>query len=1025
MTDFRINVVVDPSRAIAGNRVVRRELKTTNNTADKLRGTLLKTFAILGAGAGIVSSVRLLADFSQSMSTVEAITGATATQMAALTEEAKRLGSSTRFSASEAAEGMIFLARAGFTAEESLQAVEGTLQLALSGALDLATAADIASNVLTSFRLEVEETARVVDVLALAANSSNTNVMQLGNGLKLVAPIAAGVNVSLEETTAAIGALSDAGLQGTLAGTGLRRVISELESPASKTVSILRDLGLTTDDVKISQVGLVSALEKLADAGLDTGTALELFGDRGGPAFEVLSNAIPRVKELTESLQNAEGTANRVANTMDDNLNGALLSVKSAFQGLVLEIGEGGSLEVLETSANGLASALRFLSEEMETVNNAAILLSAGFIAIKLGPVVATAGAATAAFVKLNVAVASGTAIRLGSARAAQMQALAEVESALATQANTAATLANLEAEAARAIVVRGSAQNDVIHAAVQAQVTAAKTANTAATTVLTAAQVKLGTATAATTVKARLLNATFAVNPFFILVAGATAAFLAIRKLDESLRDLEKAYAIAEAGAKGGMTAFGKVGQQMIEINTEIGRVEKLIAQDIAAKGIAAPSAVARLEKLKEQYDALSGKQDNLRKSTDKAVAAADKQRQAVIAVNTSFAESIAALENEARLLGLNNKEREVQNELLKLENVLRKEGAGATPEQLAELETLVRRNQALRDQAAALDEINGPAEDAARKQEALNALFDQGRISADQLREALKGMSEELGGVGGDGPKLPKLPEIPGIGGAPTGAGSPFRTEEISEYQKILNDITGAQELFGQRQTALNQLLSEGTITQRDYNVALAQAGQEALRSGTSIEDGLGRGLSTIWEQMNDVATLSETALVNAFNGAQDAISDFVTTGEADLNGLVTSILADLTKLLTNQLFTSLIGSAGGGAFGGFLSNLVGRANGTEFTPGNTPIIVGEKGPEIFNPKTSGSIMTNEATMSALGGGQQRQAPVVVPAPQVNLTNVNVTDPNEVADVMSGPEGEKIVLNHMRKNPNTTRRF
>jgi len=244
----------------------------------------------------------------------------------------------------------------------------------------------------------------VVDVLAKAANSSNTDIRQLGDGLKLVAPIAAGLGISLEETTAAIGALSDAGLQGTLAGTGLRRILSELESPAKKTKDIIESLGLKMEDVRPSTVGLTAALEALAGAGVDTGQALELFGDRGGPAFEVLSTSIPKVKELTAALNDAEGEAQRIADAMDDNLNGALLKVKSAFEAVILSVGEAGATGALRSFFDGLAAVLRGVAENIDTFVNAAQAMAI-VLGVALGKV--AIGIAIAGIKALGVAIAT------------------------------------------------------------------------------------------------------------------------------------------------------------------------------------------------------------------------------------------------------------------------------------------------------------------------------------------------------------------------------------------------------------------------------------------------------------------------------------------------------------------------------------------------------------------------------------------------------------------------------------------
>lgn len=398
-------MTVDPSGARRGVRQVEGSLDRVANRADRLRRLMTRAFAAIGAGIGGATIVRRIAEFGQAMSTVRAITGATEQTFESLRRRARDLGATTRFTATQAAEGMLFLARAGFDTDEVLASIAGTLNLAQAGALDLGRAADIASNILTGFRLEADQTARVVDVMALAANSSNTNIEQLGDAMKFVAPVAAGLGVSIEDATAAIGALSDAGLQGSLAGTGLRRVLSELESPATKTVDILKSLGLTTDDVRVSQVGLITALQRLREAGVDTGQALEIFGDRGGPAFEVLASSIPRVRELARELDDAGGTAAEVSRIMDDNLNGALLRVASAFESVILAFGELGAESVLTQAFNGLAIALRYVGDNLAQVGRYALALGLALAAPVIGRWVRGLGAATAATTGLRRAM--------------------------------------------------------------------------------------------------------------------------------------------------------------------------------------------------------------------------------------------------------------------------------------------------------------------------------------------------------------------------------------------------------------------------------------------------------------------------------------------------------------------------------------------------------------------------------------------------------------------------------------------
>tara|TARA_R110002167_G_C12707228_1_gene655166 strand:- start:58110 stop:60809 length:2700 start_codon:yes stop_codon:yes gene_type:complete len=370
VVDFKIRVVIDPSRAKGGAKVVRSELDKTTAKANNLGSALKRALGFLGAGLLARSATKTLANFSQEMSTVGAVTNATAEEFAMLEERAIQLGTTTRFTATQAAEGMTFLARAGFDAGQAFEAVDDTLRLAQAGALDLGRAADIASNVLTGFRLNVADAGEVVDVMALAANSANTTVEQLGQALSFAAPVAAGMGVSVQDATAAIEALSNAGLQGSRAGTGLTRVMAVMEQGNAKLAKALEGTGFGLDDIKVTTNGLIPAMKRLASAGIDTGTALEIFGLRGGPAFEVLSSSVDDVEKFALQLEGAGGTAERVAAAMDDNLNGALLATKSAFEGLILRLGQRGATGALRKFLDILSSGLRLAADNIDKFIN-------------------------------------------------------------------------------------------------------------------------------------------------------------------------------------------------------------------------------------------------------------------------------------------------------------------------------------------------------------------------------------------------------------------------------------------------------------------------------------------------------------------------------------------------------------------------------------------------------------------------------------------------------------------------------
>ena len=333
---------------------------------------LHQALTILGIGSlavGVRNAVSGLADFEDQMGAVRAVTGATGEEFEALRETAILMGQQTRFSATDAATGMQLLARAGFSAQQSMSTVDDVLRLKLVGSMNsMETATNVTIAALTGFRLNVSEAGRVTDVLAKAANVTNTSVEELGDALKLVGPIAAGVGVSLEETSAALGALSNAGLRGTLAGTGLRRVISELENPTRAAVRVLKDLGISSDSVKVSQVGLTEAIKRLRDAGVDAGTALQLFGDRGGPAFEVLANAVPEVEKLTGSLQKAAGESAKIAAVMDDTLKGSLLRAGNAVSTLVIRLGDLFASAALRTVLDAVSATVRTLTDNLGTL---------------------------------------------------------------------------------------------------------------------------------------------------------------------------------------------------------------------------------------------------------------------------------------------------------------------------------------------------------------------------------------------------------------------------------------------------------------------------------------------------------------------------------------------------------------------------------------------------------------------------------------------------------------------------------
>ncbi len=360
-------------------RAVRGELRRTGSEMDRLNSKIGATRTSMlalasSAGLGLITGVGVLKNFGQAMSTLKAVTGATDAQMEALTAKARLLGSTTRFSGTQAAEGMIFLARAGFTADEALRSVEGTLKLAQAGGLDLGRAADIASNVLGGFNMNVSETGRVVDVLAKAANAANVTVNSLGEGLKFAAPVADSLGIKLEETIAIIGKLGDSGIAGGLGGRGFSSFAVAFEARR-------KDIEAIIGEYDIAAEGFNNVIARLRDANVETSRIVQIFGAANLDIYTILANASADAAKgtaiLTKRLEEAGGTADTVATIMDDNLNGAILGSISAMQELVLAMGDAGGESALIGAFDSLASLMRTAAANADILGVAFVALAA------------------------------------------------------------------------------------------------------------------------------------------------------------------------------------------------------------------------------------------------------------------------------------------------------------------------------------------------------------------------------------------------------------------------------------------------------------------------------------------------------------------------------------------------------------------------------------------------------------------------------------------------------------------------
>jgi len=367
---FNVVLGVDIKKLQQGLNQASGMLKDFSAGVKQTGQTLTRTLTVPIVGVGS-AMLKTAADFERAMNQVGAVTGATGEEFNMLREQAKELGRTTKFTATQAAEGMNFLAMAGFETSQIMTAMPGVLNLASAGAMDLATASDIASNILTGFNMDAEDMARVVDVMAKTFTSSNTNLMQLGTAMSFVAPVAAGFGVSMEETSAIIGMLSDAGIQASRAGTTLRGIMVQL-GEASK------ELGFSMNDSNGQMRPMADLLDELIAKSGGTQNAIDMFGQRAGPGLvALLQQGTTKLRDFETALKDSGGTAKEIAERQMQGLSGALTEARSALEGMLISFADIGILSGAEKLVDKVTAKIRqFTNASDETKQNIVKLLA-------------------------------------------------------------------------------------------------------------------------------------------------------------------------------------------------------------------------------------------------------------------------------------------------------------------------------------------------------------------------------------------------------------------------------------------------------------------------------------------------------------------------------------------------------------------------------------------------------------------------------------------------------------------------
>lgn len=350
-----------------------KAVNNMNKSSRALMGTLTALtpmFGGLGAAVALKEGVKVAMDFEKKMSNVKALTGENTNTMAILRKQAEQLGKTTAFSAKQASEGMSFLAMAGFDTKQIMSALPGVLDLAAAGSIDLGKAADIASNVLTQFGIKAENLGRVNDVLAKSASSANVNIDMIAEALKFTGTTSKIVGQSLEETTAAIGLLGNAGLQGSIGGTSLNFALLEMARSSSPAAKKLKKLGVNVRDTQGKFVGITNVIKQFEEKNISAEKALDIFGARGGRAFGALLQAgSKQLMDFTSNLEGARGTAKTMAEIKLDNLAGDITMLKSAAQGFAITL-QSEFNDSFRDAVKSVTKLIRSLENNADTIRN-------------------------------------------------------------------------------------------------------------------------------------------------------------------------------------------------------------------------------------------------------------------------------------------------------------------------------------------------------------------------------------------------------------------------------------------------------------------------------------------------------------------------------------------------------------------------------------------------------------------------------------------------------------------------------
>lgn len=340
-------------------------------------------------------AIKVGSSFEAGMSKVQAISGATKDELVALTEKAKEMGAKTKFSATESAEAFQYMAMAGWKTEDMLNGIEGIMNLAAASGEELAGVSDIVTDALTAFGLQVKDSGHFADVLAKASSNSNTNVGLMGDTFKYVAPLAGSMKYSIEDTAVAIGLMANAGIKGSEAGTALRSTMTRLVKPPKEAAEALEKLNISAKNSDGTMKPLSETMRELREKfsklseSQKASYAASIAGQEAMSGLLAIVNASDSdYQKLVDSINHADGAAQNMADTMNDNLVGATTIMKSTIESFGIALYD----KFSKPTTKGVKDVTKVFGKLKDEITNGKLSRSVDKIADSFGKLITKAG---------------------------------------------------------------------------------------------------------------------------------------------------------------------------------------------------------------------------------------------------------------------------------------------------------------------------------------------------------------------------------------------------------------------------------------------------------------------------------------------------------------------------------------------------------------------------------------------------------------------------------------------------------